>query len=247
MEFYDYILRFDDEEHSLSAKSGIPLDELVKLLDSLHKALHLAKDDKIVLSEVIGNSYAVGLSTNSYTTFSKIGNIHKKISQNDYAGFNADERKYVYQLKSTLKDKYFVQGFTPLQKEKRTQIDEIIIPQKPEYYFETGSIYGIVTAIGGKSLDGKAFVHINNAPYDIEVSSEQEQALIKFFKKEKLLLTITRKINFDTGNIISATLEDFEIISSKSFIEVSDDLFEKFPEGVFDHIEDSAELYTVLD
>lgn len=247
MELYDYILRFDDEAHSLSAKNGIPLDELVKLLDSLNKTLRLAKDDKVVLSEVIGNSYAISLTTNSYSAFNKISNIHKKISKNDYSGFNADERKYAHQLKNVLNNKYFVQGFTALDKSKRTQIDEIIIPQKPEYYFETGSIYGIITGIGGKTLNGKASVHINNAPYEIEVSHEQEQQLIKHFKKDKLHLTITKKIGFDSGNIISALLEDYEKVGDLSFVEASQLLINKYPDGIFDHIEDAAKLSEIID
>lgn len=247
MELYDYILRFDDEDHSLSAKNGIPLDELVKLLDSLNKTLRLAKDDKIVLSEVIGNSYAVGLTTNSYSAFNKIGDIHKKISKNDYSGFNTDERRYALQLKSVLKDKYYVQGYTGIDKVKRTQIDEIIIPQKPEYYFEIGSIYGIITGIGGKTLNGKASVHINNAPYEIEVSHDQEHQLIKHFKKDKLHFTITKKIGFDLENIISATLEDFGKVGDLSFLEASEFLLNKYPDGLFDHIEDSTNLIQSTD
>ena len=242
MELYDYILRFDDEDNSLSAKNGIPLDELVKLLDTLNKTLKLAKDDKLVLSEVIGNSYAVGLTTNSYTAYKQITHIHKKISRNDYAGLNSEERKYALQLKNVLKNKYYFQGYTGTDKTNRTQIDEIILPKKPEYYFETGSIYGIVTGIGGKTLNGKASVHLNNAAYEIEVSHEQENELIKYFKKEKLYLTITKKISFDSGTIISATLEDFEEVGSLSFIEASQLLLNKYPDGIFDHIEDSTKL-----
>ncbi|MFN3589926.1 MAG: hypothetical protein ACK4UP_11140 [Spirosomataceae bacterium] len=116
------------------------------------------------------------------------------------------------------------------------------LPQKPEYYFETGSVYGIVTGIGGKTLNGKASVHLNNAPYEIEVSHEQENELIKYFKKEKLYLTITKKISFDSGTIISATLEDFEEVGSLSFIEASQLLLNKYSDGIFDYIEDSTKL-----
>jgi hypothetical protein len=242
MELYDYILRFGDEEHSLSAKNGIPLDELIKLLDYLNKTLRLAKDDKIVLSEVIGNSYAISLTTNSYSAHNKISTIHEKISKNDYSGFNANERKYAFQLKNVLNNKYYLQGFSASDKNKRTQIDEIIIPQKPDYYFERGSVYGIITSIGGKTLNGKASVHINDKPYEIEVSKEQEQQLIKHFKKDKLHLTITKKIGFDSENIISAVLEDYEIVSNLSFLEASQLLLNKYPDGIFDHIEDSTKL-----
>ena len=39
MTYYDFILRFDDELHSLTAKNGLPIDILADLLKHLIKAI----------------------------------------------------------------------------------------------------------------------------------------------------------------------------------------------------------------
>jgi transcriptional regulator CtsR len=233
MNNFDYILRFDDEQHSLNARNGIPLSELTDLLQSLHRTLHLAQDETIVLSQVIGNSYAVQVTTNSHTVQRRMLNLHQRISHGEFVGMNLDERKYAKELRKVIKDRYFVQGYDPKDTDKRVQINTITIPKEVEYYHEISTIYGIITAIGGRSLNGKASIHISDALYDITVTSEQEKELIKSFKTDRLALTVRQKIHCETGDVKQASLEDFEVLSNRTFVQAADELRQKYPDGIF--------------
>lgn len=233
MNNFDYVLRFDDEQHSLNARNGIPLEKIAPLLQSLYKTLHLAQDESIVLSQVIGNSYAVQVSTNSYTAQARIANLHERISHNQFLGMNVDERRYAQDLKDVLGKRFFVQAYDPKDTAKRVQIDTILIPKKPEFYYEISTIYGIVTAIGGRSLNSKATIRLSDAPYDIDVTSEQEKQLIKSFKTDRIVLTVRQKIHYESGLVSNASLEEFEVLSKKTFVEAADELRQKYPGALF--------------
>ncbi len=233
MNNFDYVLRFDDEQHSLNARNGIPLDKIATLLQYLYKTLHLAQDETIVLSQVIGNSYAVQVSTNSYTAQARLANLHERISHNEFAGMNVDERRYAQELKDVLGKRFFVQGYDPKDNDKRVQIDTITIPRKPEFYYEICTVYGVVTAIGGRSLTSRATIRLSDAPYDIDVTSEQEKQLIKSFKTDRLVLTVRQKIHYESGLVGHASLEEFEVLSKKTFVQAADELRQKYPDGLF--------------
>lgn len=233
MQTYDFTLRFDNDEHSLTAYNGIPADEVGKILIDLTNAL--GKGHKIVLSEIRGNCYALNLSTPYIGTHEMLKVIHKRIEKNDFVGLTTEQKKYVGTLGSVIRSEHVrIDAYTNNKEDDyHIRVTEIIIPPKPKHYFELSSIYGKITSIGGKTLDGKTYIKINDGKFDIEVTQMQERKLLEYFKKTKLLLSIKKKIDFDNGSILSATLEDYEEVPEKDFFKGIKNLSENYPNGLF--------------
>ena len=240
MQIYDFTLRFDNDEHSLTAENGIPADEVGKILIDLTNAL--GKGHQIVLSEIKGNCYALNIATKQHITHEILKVIHKKVSENDFVGLNVDQRKYVHTLKFILnKEKAYLDVYTRNKEEYHVKVSNIIIPESPKQYYELGSIYGKITAIGGKTLDGKTFIKINDGNFDIEITPDQERQLISHYKKTKLLLTIKKKIDFNNEGILSAILEDFEEVPESEFFKGLKSISKQYPNGLFS-VENNEDL-----
>lgn len=223
----------------LSIENGIPAIEIGELITSLAEALHLSKEQSFVLSEIRGNCYALGLTTNSVTVYENLKVIHRKVSDNEYSGFTLDEKKYANKLKQVLKKKYYLDAYDA-NKDYKVRVREVNIPETPEFYYEIGTVNGIITSIGGKTLSGKTSINVNQSDFPVEINDIQENKLINYYKGSKLLLTIKKKINFETDKIISGQLLDFEVGSSKNFAELVADLKNETPEGLFNNIDDAV-------
>ena len=239
MENFEFTLRFDDDKHTLSIENGIPAIEIGPLITSLAEALHLGKDQSFILSEIKGNCYALKFSTNSVTVFEELKVIHRKVSNNEYTGFTSEQKRYVTKLKHVLGGKYYLDAYdTP--KDYKVRVREVNLPEVPVCYYEIGSLYGVITSIGGKTLDGKSSISVNQADFKIEINDTQEDQLIQYYKKAKLLLTVKKKINFETDKIVSAQLLDFEIVGTKKFGELAKDLQTNSSLDLFHNIGDSV-------
>lgn len=218
MKTFDFILRFDDNRHSLNAKNGLSIKDLSELLSSLYDALNVSDADKLVLSEVRGNCYAINLTTNNELIHENLKVVHRKISTNDYQGLNKKQIKYANKVKSILGDNLHLQAYDET-KDFKVEVNEINIPKLPEFYHEISSVYGVITSIGGRSIDGVSYVRINGHNYDIKVTSSQEKKLIPFFKKNKMRLVLNKKISTDDKQVKSADLENFEPTENFGFNE----------------------------
>lgn len=239
MEFFDFTIRFDDNLHTLTVKNGLPIDQVADLLTSLSKALNPTHDEKIVLSEIRGNCYALNISTNSITKHETLKVIHRKISENDYSALNNDQRKYASKLKHIMADLYTVQAYDESKTFKVT-VSEVNLPKAKEFFYEISSLYGVLTSIGGKALDGKANVHISGFNFDIEVTPEQELDLIQHYKKERLRLVVHKKVGVDSHDIKSAVLQSFEVIKDHNFHTAIQEFRSKYSElDISDFIQDS--------
>ena len=209
MKTFDFILRFDDNRHSLTAKNGLSIKDLSELLSSLYDALNVSDADKLVLSEVRGNCYAINLTTTNELVHENLKIVHRKISTNDYQGLNKKQIKYANKMKSILGDNLYLQAYDET-KEFKVEVNEINIPELPEFHHELSSVYGVITSIGGRSIDGVSYIRINGHNYDIKVTSSQEKKLIPFFKKNKMRFVLNKKISTDDKQVKSADLENFE-------------------------------------
>ena len=237
MSGYDFILRFDDDNHSLTAENGIPIDKLSELLLSLSKVVPLQKDDKLVLSEVKGNCYALNFTTNSETVHQSLLVVHKKISKNDYIGLNSNQRNYARKIKSILGTKLKLDAYTK-DKKFKVKINNIELPKQSEFYYHISSISGLITSIGGKSLKSKSFIHISENSFDIEINSKQEKELSKYFKNKKIRLVVNKKINTENNEIKSATLESFEVLNDDNIIDIAKDIRNKFSDDIINEFKD---------
>lgn len=218
MKTFDFILRFDDNSHNLTAKNGLSIKDLSELLASLYEALNVSDTDKLVLSEVRGNCYAINLTTNNELVHENLKVVHKKISVNDYQGLNKKQIKYANRVKSILKDKLSLQAYDD-SKDFKVDVNEINIPKLAEFYYEISAVYGIITSIGGRSIDGASYVRINGHNFDIKVTRSQELKLIPFFKNNKMRLVLNKKISTDDKQIKGAELEGFEPTENIGFKE----------------------------
>ena len=238
MKNYDFILRFDDNNHSLTAKNGLSIKELSELLSSLYEAINVSNKDTLVLSEIRGNCYALNLTTNNELIFENLKVVHKKISNNDFDGLNKKQISYAEKVKTILKGNLSLQAYDESKTFNFEVKDINIVQDLPSFYFEITSEYGIITSIGGRSIEGASNIRINGQNYDIKVSAKQERELLPFFKKNRLHLVLNKKIATDDNEIKSATLESFEITDDINFYdnlqnsisELSDKVFEAFNE-----------------
>ena len=232
MPTYDFTLRFDNDEHSLSAHNGIPADEVGKILIDLTKAL--GEGHKIVLSDIKTNCYALNITTHHIATHDILKAIHTRIGKNDFSGLNGEQRKYADTISRVMRRQgVYLDVYTHDKNDYYVKVMDIVIPEKPKHYFEIGSVYGKITAIGGKTLNGKANIKINDGHFDIEVTPTQEKMLLAHYKKTKLLLTIKKKIDFDSNTILSAILEDYEEVGERDFFIGLKKLSDSYPNGLF--------------
>lgn len=218
MKTFDFILRFDDSGHNLTAKNGLSIKDLSDLLSSLYEAVNVSDVDKLVLSEVRGNCYAINLTTNNELVHENLKVVHRKISLNDYQGLNKKQLKYVGKVKSILKDNLYLQAYNE-EKSFKVDVKDIELPKIPDFYYEISSVYGIITSIGGRSIEGVSYIRINGYNYDIKVSSSQEAKLIPFFKKNKMRLVLNKKMSTSDNQVKSADLESFEATENISILD----------------------------
>jgi len=235
MEPYHFTLRFDDEQHSLTRYDGLPANVVGELLVSLSSALNIGKNQMLVLSEIRGNCYALDFTTKTLTIHENLKVIHKYISENNYKGLNFEQRKYAQTLKTIMGGRLYLKAYDK-DKEFQVTVEKIELPQNPTYYFEVGTVYGIITAIGGNTLEGKAHIKINQEEYNIEITPKQEQALLNEYKKSRLRLSVKKKINVETDKIASAELLEFEVLGEQSFQELADMFREKNPNAFPDDV-----------
>jgi hypothetical protein len=240
---YIFTIRFDDDAHSLSKDNGLPANLVGELLISLSKAIGYKKDDRFTLSEIRGNCYALDFTTNNESIYNTIGTVHKKISENDLSGFNSDQRKYAEKLKLIVHEKgYRINAYNP-NKEFNYRIVDVPLDNKVESYYEIDGIYGIVASIGSSSLDTQPSIKLSREGYDIHITNDQERKLIKYFKKDKLLLTVQKKISFETNKVESASLIDFEVIKSDkgTFSNEANKLMQQYKKrGLFPKVNDTS-------
>lgn len=234
MEYFDFTIRFDDDLHTLDAKNGIPLEQISDLLSTMSKALNLQPDEKVVLSAIKGNCYALQLTSNSFTKYEELKVVHKKISNNDFSGINNEWKKYAGRLRYIMADKYKVQAYDD-EKKFRVFVDEIVLPKVSDFFYDISSIYGVLTSIGSRQLNTRSTIHILGCNYEVEVTSQQEKELINHYKKGQLRFRIQRKVNLETKEIKSAVLESFEPVSNNNFFDIAEQIREKYKDITFEN------------
>ena len=217
------------------------IDELSEFLHKLSDAIPHERGSKIVLSEIRGNCYALNLVTASLTQHKSLQVIHESISKNDFRGLTEPQMKYARRLDAVMKLHNCSVDAYDRNKEWKIKVVEINIPKTPLFYYEIDTVYGIVTAIGGKSLESKSIIHINQGDYPITVTEKQERELLQHFKGSKLEFTVKKKVNLNDDKIVEAVLEDFEVMSSQTFFAALRQMKADNNEGFFNHIEDSVE------
>lgn len=214
MSNYIFTIRFEDDTNSLSAESGLSIEKLGELLTSLSKAIGL-KEEPLTLSGIRGNCYAFDLSTCKRPIYDTLKSVHDRISHNDFASLNNEQVKYAAKLNLILGDKYRMNVYDP-DKTFNLKIQNTIIPKRVEFYYEIDDVYGIIASIGGKSIESRPCIKLSSLNYEIFVTSVQETKLLKFFKKDRMLFRLNKKIDFETGRVLSAELLNYEALKASA-------------------------------
>lgn len=118
------------------------------------------------------------------------------------------------------------------------EVNDIELPKSPDFYYEIGSISGIVTSIGGVTLDGKATIHISKSSFEIGINEKQENELIQYYKKVKLRFVINKRIDVHTNIIKDAVLIEYEPIISQKLPNYGQKIREKFGDILYDNLDD---------
>ena len=122
------------------------------------------------------------------------------------------------------------------------KLKEIKLPPPPLHYYELGYLEGIITSIGGESMQGKAEIRVNNnfgESIPIEIEAKHERELIQYYKSRRVRFYIKMKFSFENDKLVSAILEDFDPVTNIGFFESMDLLRQN---NVFSGVEDSYNL-----
>ncbi len=69
-------LRFDDDNHSLSKENGLSIGDIGKLLSSIERVVKPKAGERLVLSEVRGNCYALNLYSETIRPILGVRGLH---------------------------------------------------------------------------------------------------------------------------------------------------------------------------
>lgn len=208
MNSFDITFRFNDNDNTLDNHNGISINVLADFLQSLYDVTKGVSDGKIVLSEIKGNCYAAVLSSPNITTIDYMQTLHTYISSGNFEALKSKEKEYSNRLMNIIGDKLILNVYNNDKSYYRT-IEHTKLPVFFPYYFETDSIVGILTRIGGRNINTKNTILVSSYTGEIEISNTQDNKLKRFYKNGILEFYITKKIDKETNKVEKAVLDDF--------------------------------------
>lgn len=219
MDYFDITFRFNDKDLALDRFNGLSIDTLAEFLESLHMVTKGISDDKLVLSEIKGNCYAIVCSTPNITTSDYIKNLHSHIASGDFSVLKPREKAYGQKIMNILADNLTLNVYNNDKSFYKT-IKKTVMPKTFPYFYETDSVTGILTRIGGRNIDTKNTIMVSSYIGEIEITKSQDRKLKDYYKNGILEFYFTKRVNKETLKIEKTTLDGFsEVITPSSFIE----------------------------
>jgi hypothetical protein len=209
MESNKLILKFDDENQSLTEENGLSIQELGKLLFALDK---ITDGDNVVISNISGNCYALELTSPNQKNINSLRITHNNLKEKKSENWSKKEIRYASTLIKILGKNKNLEVYDK-QKTFSIKITREDIINPIQYYYERKIIYGVITLIGSTSLDkrSKPKIILDKQNYSINISTEQENSLKSYYKNNKLKLTLRLRKRISDSSIESANLIDFVI------------------------------------
>ncbi len=240
-DLFHFTLKFDDEELSLTPHNAFNVKLLAELLTRLHDALNISnEEDEIILSEIKSNCYAPTITTASSMTNSNLHSLHQKISESDYKGFGTKQKAYAKTIGKIVKKGIYLDVYNP-DKSFIKRIREVNIKEEKRIISENDTIVGMITRIGSRNLDGNAMIHITNQDKEVEVSAEDEEKLLKYFKKRELRFNVTKTYELKGKNIQKIELNSFQVLERSSFVSAIHEFRENYGEKFFENLQKETE------
>lgn len=216
---YKFSLKIDDDNHSLTKEEGISFNKVGELLQSLFNAIDPKSDIKCTLGQIRGNCYALDFYTEEERYVSNFVIVHKNIEDIPFNNLDTQQKEYARTLRKVLGGKYFIKAYDSSNTEIAT-IKEIGTKENYDTYYTHKTIYGIVSELGGASLNSsKKHIKIDGIPYSIKISKDQDFELKPYYGTDKLRIKLKQKRSQGKGRIIEAELLSFITVNKSSIIE----------------------------
>lgn len=216
---YKFSLKIDDDENSLTKEDGISFDKIGGLLKSLYDAIDPKSDIKCTLGQIRGNCYALDFYTQEEKYVSNFVLVHKNIEDIPFTELENKQKEYAKTLKKVLGDKYFIKAYDS-DGVQIASIKNIGIKNNYDTYYTLKTIYGIVSQLGGTSLEStKKYIRIDGIPYNIKISKDQDIELKPYYGTDKLRVKLKQKRSQGKGRVIDAELISFTLVSGNSLLD----------------------------
>jgi hypothetical protein len=228
---YNFSLKIDDENNSLSETNGLSVKQLGQLLLDLDRALELNGKD-CTLSNISGNCYQVGYSTPNEFIYNNYIQSMDIISRSKYDDLPANLKPIKKTLNNILGNNRYAIAYDMNFKEVAKITSTEIINNRLEYYTNK-IIKGLIIQIGNKNIDKNANIVVREIDtellHTIPVTSDQENALKGYYKYTDGLLSFDIKIKKDLSNnkSIPISLTSYKLKSNKKINKSITDFLEK--------------------
>ena len=236
---HQYTLRFSHTDRDLSVDDGMPLDRLNQVLAGIIEVTK-RHASPIVLKEIRNGSYAITLQSESHEPFDVLKVVHSKFSDARLYNLLPEERKYYKVLKAITDEGYSLKADNDKGKQA-IQLNQGM-PELPsdKIIHESIEVSGVVTEMGGVSLDGKRHILLEGYRNRIAITEEQDKSLSSSYRSK---ITAFLKVSYLLSNpdkIEHIELIDFENIPSSTWVERAEAFRDEHPE-TFKDLGDAAE------
>lgn len=221
---YKFALKIDDDDHSLTKENGIPFGKVGELLQNLYAAIDPDSKIECTLGQIRGNCYALDFYTDEIKYHENFIVVHKNIEDIPLDELSPIQRKYATTLKKILGAKYFIKAYdndnVQIAKIKQDPNKVEKDALKSDVYFSQKTVYGIVSELGGASLNSsKKHIKVDGIPYNIKIDKDQDIQLKPFYGTDKLRIKIRQKRSQGKGRIIDAELISFVSVRGNTIID----------------------------
>lgn len=214
-----FSLKIDDDAHSLTKEEGISFDKIGELLQGLYEAIDPNSDVKCTLGEIRGNCYALDFYTTEERYLENFIIVHKNIESISYDDLEPNQKSYAKTLRKVLGGKYYINAYDS-NNQKVASIKDIGRNLESDTYYSTKTIYGIVSELGGTSLNStKKHIKVDGISYNIRISKDQDIELKPYYGTDKLKIKIKQKRSLEKGRVIDSELLSFVAISGNNIID----------------------------
>lgn len=216
---FKFSIKIDDDDHTLSAQNGIPFESIAELLKNLFEAIDPHTGAKCTLGQIRGNCYALDFYSVDEKYHSNFVIVHKNIEQIPLEELDPAQKEYARCLKRVLGGKYFVTAFDNDKKEVAS-IKKIDNNPSVNSYYATQTVYGIVSQLGGPSLDTeKKHIYLDGVSYRIAITKDQDIKLKAFYGTSKLRVKVRVKMSALDGHIFSGEMISFTKVGDGNFMD----------------------------
>ncbi len=216
---FTFSLKIDDEEKSLTVQNGIPFERIAELLEKLFQAIDPHTDTKCTLSSIQGNSYCLKFNTDDQKYHDNFEVVHRNIEQVQMDELEPSQKEYAKCLKKVLGTRYYLTAYDNAEK-PIASIKEVGIKTVIDYYFSTETVYGILSELGGISVNAnKKHIYVDGVSYRIYISGTQDLELKPYYGTHKLMVKVRHKRSASDGHIISAEMISFTVIAEMDIVD----------------------------